>query len=136
MSLGTVPSYNFDSESLHPHDSNVSVRESSGLLLLLVYFEVVLFYIYPRIHVFLYIINPCYFSQLLSLLLVDVLKGITYHFYNAKIDVANINSQVNEQAHAGLSKLRPFLAYMRQDNFMYHIALYLALKNIRRKKQL
>ena len=40
MSLGTVPSYNFDSESLHPHDSNVSVRESSGLILL-VYFEVV-----------------------------------------------------------------------------------------------
>ena len=85
MSLGTVPSYNFDSESLHPHDSNVSVRESSGLILLLVYFEVVLFYIYPRIHVFLYIINPCYFSQLLSLLLVDVLKGITYHFITRKL---------------------------------------------------
>ena len=84
MSLGTVPSYNFDSESLHPHDSNVSVRESSGLILL-VYFEVVLFYIYPRIHVFLYIINPCYFSQLLSLLLVDVPKGITYHFITRKL---------------------------------------------------
>ena len=84
MSLGTVPSYNFDSESLHPHDSNVSVRESSGLILL-VYLEVVLFYIFPRIHVFLYIINPCYFCQLLSLLLVDVLKGITYHFIARKL---------------------------------------------------
>ena len=84
MLRGTVPSYNFDSESLHPHDSNVSVRESSGLILL-IYFETVLFYIYPRIHMFLYVSNPRYFSQLLSLLLVDVLKGITYHFITRKL---------------------------------------------------
>ena len=84
MSLGTVPSYNFDSESLHPHDSNVSVRESGGLILL-VYFEVVLFYIFPRIHVFYILSILVIFSQLLSLLLVDVLKGITYHFITRKL---------------------------------------------------
>ena len=85
---------------------------------------------------FLYIINPCYFLSTIVFTACRCAEGYNLSFYNAKIDVANINSQVNEQANAGLSKLRPSLAYMRQDNFMYHIALYLALKNIRRKKQL
>ena len=39
-----------------------------------------------------------------------------------------INSQVIEQANAGLVKLRSSLAYMVQENFMYYAALFLCMK--------
>ena len=52
-------------------------------------------------------------SQLLPLLPVAVVKGI---FYHSKIRTWP-TSPVNEQVNAGLSKPRPSLAYMRQDNF-------------------
>ena len=40
-----------------------------------------------------------------------------------------INSQVNEQANAGLQRIKGQLAYMSLDNFMLTLSLFLAVKN-------
>ena len=40
-----------------------------------------------------------------------------------------INSQVNEQANAGLQRIKGQLAYMSFDNFMLTLSLFLAVKN-------
>ena len=40
-----------------------------------------------------------------------------------------INSQVNEQANAGLQQIKGQLAYMSPDNFMLTLSLFLAVKN-------
>ena len=47
-----------------------------------------------------------------------------------------INSQVNEQANAGLQHIKGQLAYMSADNFMFHLSLFLAVKNIDTRKKL
>lgn len=36
-------------------------------------------------------------------------------------DIREINSQVNEQANAGLQHIKGQLVYMKPDNFMFHI---------------
>ena len=51
--------------------------------------------------------------------------------YQTAIDVRNINSQINEQANAGLKHLQAQLAYMSPDNFMFHLSLFLAQKNMK-----
>ena len=47
----------------------------------------------------------------------------------SSLDTVHINSQINEQANAGLKRIQSQLTYMSADNFMFHIALFLALKN-------
>ena len=41
----------------------------------------------------------------------------------------DINSQVNEQANAGLQWIKGQLAYISLDNFMLTLSLFLAVKN-------
>ena len=40
-----------------------------------------------------------------------------------------LNSQVNEQANAGLQHIKSQLAYMTFDNFVFHLCLFLSIKN-------
>ena len=44
--------------------------------------------------------------------------------------IKEINSQVNEQANAGLQRIKGQLAYMSLDNFMLTLSLFLAVKNM------
>jgi hypothetical protein len=55
--------------------------------------------------------------------------GYSMDSYRTNRDIRMTNSQINEQANAGLQRLKGQLAYMTPDNFMYHIRLYLALLN-------
>ncbi len=48
----------------------------------------------------------------------------------------DINSQVNEQANAGIKRIRGQLAYMTVDNFVFHLALFLAIKNLDTKAKI
>lgn len=43
--------------------------------------------------------------------------------------MAGINSQVNEQANAGLKRIKGQLSYMTANNFLSHCAFYLWYKN-------
>lgn len=54
--------------------------------------------------------------------------------YQRRVDVKHINSQVNEQANAGLARIKGQLAYMLPANFTFHAALFLALKNWYKRK--
>ena len=45
------------------------------------------------------------------------------------MNIREINSQVNEQANAGLQRIRGQLAYMTAENFMFTVSLFLYLKN-------
>ena len=49
--------------------------------------------------------------------------------YSTRVDLKSLNSQVNEQANAGINRIKGQLAYMLPDNFMFHCSLFLALKN-------
>ena len=49
--------------------------------------------------------------------------------YGTSLDVASINSQVNEQANAGLQRIKGHIAYMKPDNFLFHVKLFLGLLN-------
>ena len=51
-------------------------------------------------------------------------------------DIAQINSQINEQANAGLQRIKAQLSYMSLDNFIFHLSLFLAIKNVDIKKKL
>jgi len=55
-------------------------------------------------------------------------KGYDMDSYQA-LDIRTINSQVNEQENAGLARVKGQLAYMLPSNFMFHSALFLALRN-------
>ena len=44
--------------------------------------------------------------------------------------MSSINSQVNEQANAGLQHIKGQLAYMTAANFMFTVSLFLAIKNV------
>ena len=41
-----------------------------------------------------------------------------------------INSQINEQANAGLQRIRGELAYMSVDHFVFHLPLFLVIKKL------
>lgn len=56
-------------------------------------------------------------------------EGYNMERYTACVDTQTINSQINEQANAGLKRLQSQLTYMNADNFMFHISLFLSLKN-------
>ena len=49
-------------------------------------------------------------------------------------DMGAINSQVNEQANAGLQRIKAHISYMKEDNFMFHVKLFLALTNNRKQQ--
>ncbi len=49
--------------------------------------------------------------------------------YKASIDVKSMNSQVTEQANAGIQKLKGSLSYMNFDNFMFTVGLFFDLKS-------
>ena len=44
--------------------------------------------------------------------------------------IKEINSQVNEQANAGLQQIRGQLAYMIPENFKFTLKLFLSIKNM------
>ena len=44
--------------------------------------------------------------------------------------ISSINSQVNEQANSGLQRTKGQRAYMKLDNFMFHIQLFLSITNM------
>ena len=56
--------------------------------------------------------------------------GYSLDTYKDCFHIKDINSQVNEQANAGLQRIRGQLAYMNAENFMFTISLFLYLKNI------
>ena len=58
-------------------------------------------------------------------------SGYCLDMYKTAVDVRNINSQINEQANAGLKHLQAQLAYMSPSNFMFHLSLFLAQKNMK-----
>ena len=49
--------------------------------------------------------------------------------YRLSVALRSINSQVNEQANAGLQIIRGQLAYMTLDNIMFTVSLFLCIKN-------
>ena len=46
-----------------------------------------------------------------------------------QLAIKEINSQVNEQANAGLQRIQGQLAYMTPENFMFTLKLFLSIKN-------
>ena len=44
--------------------------------------------------------------------------------------ITNINSQVNEQANTGLQCIKGQIAYMKPDDFMFHVQLFLNIANM------
>ncbi|XP_078659981.1 uncharacterized protein LOC144904724 [Branchiostoma floridae x Branchiostoma belcheri] len=56
--------------------------------------------------------------------------------HHGSIDVQKINSQINEQANAGLKRIKAQLAYMAPRKFLFSVALFLAFKNMDKQQQL
>ena len=52
------------------------------------------------------------------------------------LNIASINSQVNEQVNAGLQKIKGHIAYMKPDNFMFHVKLFAGLQNMDKQSKL
>ena len=49
-------------------------------------------------------------------------------------DIATINSQVNEQANAGLQRIKGQIAYMKPENFMFHVKMILSIMTMDKKR--
>ena len=62
-------------------------------------------------------------------------SGYNLNTYKTSI-ASTINSQVNEQANAGLQHIKSQLAHMSHENFMHMISLFLAIKNLDALKKL
>ena len=62
-------------------------------------------------------------------------RGYSLDSYSS-INTKQINSQVNEQANSGLQRIKPQLAYMKPDNFVFTISLFLSIINIDKIKSL
>ena len=56
------------------------------------------------------------------------MSGYNLNLYKSAL-TNTINSQVNEQANAGLQRIKNQLAYMSHENFMHTVSLFLAIKN-------
>ena len=63
-------------------------------------------------------------------------SGYSLDTYKYSLNLKDINSQVNEQANAGLQRIRGQLAYMTVDNFMFTVSLFLCMKNIDKRKKI
>ena len=62
-------------------------------------------------------------------------KGYSLDAYIDR-QVKGINSQINEQANSGLQRIKGQLAYMGVENFIFHCSLFLAIKNMDKKRGL
>ena len=51
-------------------------------------------------------------------------------------DIATINSQVNEQANAGLQQIKGQIAYIKPENFMFHVKLFVSIMNMDKRGKL
>ena len=58
---------------------------------------------------------------------VGCLSGYCLDQYNT-LDTKSLNSQVNEQANAGMQRIKRQLAYMKHSNFVFHLKLFLSIK--------
>ena len=56
-------------------------------------------------------------------------RGYSLDSYQS-MDVRSINSQVNEQANAGLQRIKAQLAYMKPDNFNFTLSMFLCITNM------
>ena len=56
-------------------------------------------------------------------------RGYSLDSY-ASINTKKINSQVNEQANSGLQRIKAQLAYMKPDNFLFTLSLFLSIINV------
>ena len=57
-----------------------------------------------------------------------MLAGYCLNTYK-QMAIKDINSQVNQQANAGLQRIQGQLAYMTPENFMFALKLFLSIKN-------
>ena len=51
------------------------------------------------------------------------------------IKIAEINSQINEQANAQLRHLSTQAAYMTPANLIFHVAVFFAIRNMEKNEQ-
>ena len=70
----------------------------------------------------------CFSGQVLLARTLGMFQGYSLDSYTL-LDIASINSQVNGQANARLQRIKGDNAYMKPDNFIFHIKLYLGLQN-------
>ena len=57
-----------------------------------------------------------------------MLSGYSLDRYTS-LDIVTINTQENEQANAGVQKIKGQIAYMKPENFMFHVKLLAAMHN-------
>ena len=57
-----------------------------------------------------------------------MLSGYSLDRYTS-LDIVTINSQENEQANAGVQKIKGQIAYMKTENFMFHVKLLVSMHN-------
>ena len=62
--------------------------------------------------------------------------GYCMDSYSEDAYIANINSQVCEQANSNLRNISTQVAYMTPDNFIFHVKIFLALRNTTKIRQL
>ena len=62
-------------------------------------------------------------------------KGYCLDSYKS-LDSARINSQINEQANSGLQRIKGQLAYMKPENFILTLSVFLAVSNKLKVKKL
>jgi hypothetical protein len=62
-------------------------------------------------------------------------KGYCLDSYKS-LDSAKINSQINEQANTGLQRIKGQLAYMKPENFMFTLSIFLAITNMDKIRKL
>ena len=56
-------------------------------------------------------------------------RGYSLDSYKS-MNIRSINSQVNEQANAGLQRIKAQLAYMKPDNFKFTLTMFLCITNM------
>ncbi|XP_072021477.1 uncharacterized protein [Amphiura filiformis] len=105
--------------------------------------EVIIYDNACRLHAYCLNREPEFFRN--SLFLVDRMhwhnhrscsSGYNIDSYGDLLQLNQINTQVNEQANAGLARIKSQLAYMLPDNFIFHAALYLSFRNDKKKAAL
>ena len=50
--------------------------------------------------------------------------------------ISSINLQVNEQANAGLQRIKGQIAYIKPENFMFHVKLFLGITSMDKKRKI
>ena len=60
-------------------------------------------------------------------------EGYSTNSYNSDPHIKSINTQINEQANADLRRLTKQIAYMKPENVMVHVKLFLAERNQKKR---